>query len=296
MEELIQRHKKENKDLIATITGLKKQATKKSRKSVLEKCQELDASLKKRHAAELAMLNESDDVGGEEKDDGVSPEQLLAEMSLAPETPSDTSNEASHAAPCKRRNRQKERLDKRKAEIEKMQREAREEALNTTDYRQIEIDSMNQLLSLHNLELHEIKPDGHCLFAAIEDQLRERHHIQRSIQELRDLASDHILANQDDFVPFLFDETTCKVRDVDNYCSELRTTAMWGSDMEVLALARIFHCCVTIHMAGAPSLKINESEGEQEPELQLGYYKHSYGLGEHYNSLRDKKKIVEPKE
>ena len=49
-DDLIQRHKKENKDLIATITGLKKQATKKTRKSVLSKCQELEHALKRRES------------------------------------------------------------------------------------------------------------------------------------------------------------------------------------------------------------------------------------------------------
>ena len=345
-EELLQQHKKENKDLIATITGLKKQATKKTRKNVLSKCQELEDNLKRKHAEELAALDNGGEGNNKQVEQEITPEQLLEQLTLEKETsqlslsqlqsqlPSQlqsqpqsllslilsvssndqqdsnkqsqlTGQQNSSATPSgsqpRRRNRQKERLEKRKAEIERMKTEAQQEASNMTDYRQIEIDSMNQLLDLHGLELYEIKPDGHCLFAAIQDQLYQRHdHLQKTIQELRDLAADYILAHKDDFIPYLFDEKTCEIRDVDEYCHELRTTAMWGSDLEILALAKIFNCCISIHMAGASTIKINENkelnldldqehEHDQEPELMLGYYKHSYGLGEHYNSLRDKK-------
>ncbi|KAI5957819.1 OTU2 [Candida theae] len=300
-DDLIQRHKKENKDLIATITGLKKQATKKTRKSVLSKCQELEDNLKRKHAEELAQLENPE--GQNEEQLEVTPEQLLAELSVGDkqevlaENPvkKDNTQPGGLAGP-KRRNRQKERLAKRQAEIERMQTEAREETANSVDYRQIEIDSMSQHLAVHNLKLHDIKPDGHCLFASIQDQLQQRHRIDKTVQELRDLSAQYILSHRDDFVPFLFDEQTGEIRDVDEYCHELTSTAMWGSDMEILALAKVFECCVAIHMAGAATLKINEEAKSSgvgkdddgvKPELQLGYYKHSYGLGEHYNSLRD---------
>ncbi|KAI5967987.1 OTU2 [Candida margitis] len=306
MDQLIQRHKKENKDLIATITGLKKQATKKTRKSVLSKCQELEDALKKKHTEELASLENPDGQGHE--DQKLTPEQLLAELSVSEKAediepsqvgePDKESHTENQSGP-KRRNRQKERLAKRKAEIERVQAEAREETANSIDYRQIEIDSMSQLLAANNLKLYEIKPDGHCLFASIQDQLLQRHHIDKPIQELRDLSAAYILSHKDDFVPFLFDEQMGEIRDIDDYCRELTSTAMWGSDMEILALAKVFNCCIAVHVAGAATLKINEEanidalakkeEGEEDgsPELQLGYYKHSYGLGEHYNSLRD---------
>lgn len=303
-DDLIQRHKKENKDLIATITGLKKQATKKTRKSVLSKCQELEHALKRKHAEELAQLENPDGLqNGQEE---LTPEQLLAELSVEdkvehPVSSSTDEQLAGNQSGPKRRNRQKERLAKRKADIERMQTEAREETANSVDYRQIEVDSMDQLLAVNNLKLHEIKPDGHCLFASIQDQLQQRHHIEKSIQELRDLSAEYILSHKDDFVPFLFDEEAGEIRDVEEYCHELTTMAMWGSDMEILALAKVFNCCIAIHMAGAATIKINEEAnaggvrndnddddcaGVKE-ELQLGYYKHSYGLGEHYNSLRD---------
>ncbi|EMG46381.1 OTU2 OTU domain-containing protein 2 [Candida maltosa Xu316] len=282
-DEIIQRHKKESKDLIATITGLKKQATKKTRKNVLAKCQELQDNLDRKHKEELAQLD-GDNLP--EENDEVTPEQLLAQLSLEKQEDDDKPEVAEQSIePKKKRNRQKERLNKRKEEIERIKQEAAKEAENTVDYRKIEIDSMNQLLSLNDLKLHEIKPDGHCLFASIQDQLETRHGKQVEIQELRDLAGEYINNNKDDFVPFLFDEQTGEIKDIDEYIKELTTTAMWGSDMEILALGKVFDCPISVFIAGASTLKINEDG--QNRELKLGYYKHSYGLGEHYNSLRD---------
>lgn len=309
-EELLQRHKKESKDLIATITGLKKQATKKTRKSVLNKCQELQDNLDQKHKQELKEFDNPN--GGQDEEEEVTPEQLLAQLSLEKESPaaeiSNTEsleeginsgsggNAGDSIKPRKKRNRQRERLNRRQAEIDKIKQEAAIEASNTVDYRQIEIESMDKLLSLNNLQSFEIKPDGHCLFASIQDQLKVRHqdveHLDHNgpedvplIDQLRKLAGDYIKSNQEDFIPFLIDENTGELRDLDDYINELTTTAMWGSDMEILALSKVFNCPISIYMAGASTLTINENG--QLPELKLGYYKHSFGLGEHYNSLRD---------
>jgi len=54
-EQLHARHRKENRDLIATITGLKKQATKSKKKEVQKKCTEMEQSLKARHEEELKV-------------------------------------------------------------------------------------------------------------------------------------------------------------------------------------------------------------------------------------------------
>ena len=247
---LIQRHKKEQKDLIATITGLKKQATKKTRKNVLQKCQELQDNLNQKQQDELKKFDGSGDViDDDEGEEEMTPEKLLEQMSLdnKPQeeltTTSTTSNE-----PKKKRNRQKERLERRKQEIEKIKQEAIKESANSIDYRKLEQESMEKILSMNNLQLYEIKPDGHCLFASIQDQLSIHHNKSIEIQELK-------------------------------------STAMWGSDMEILALANIFNCPIIVYMAGSSELKINP-DGELK-ELNLGYFKHSYGLGEHYNSLRD---------
>ncbi|KAM9897230.1 hypothetical protein OXX69_010352 [Metschnikowia pulcherrima] len=314
MEELLARHRKEQKDLIAQITSLKKQASKKTRKSVNSKCTDLQSSLDARHAQELAELN-----GASASEPVVfSPEQLLAAVSLG-ESGANTEGEndgakiadsgdsntihahnvsaAQESGPGpgtgpgpKKRNRAKERLAKRQAQIDAMTAEAHAEAANTVDYRAIEAESMRQLLQAQNLQLHEIKPDGHCLFSSLEDQLRLRHEnyatsSSLSVLGLRTQAAEHIRANPDAYIPYLFDQDTMTLRDVGQYTKEMEETAMWGSDLEIAALASVHDCPIKVLVAGSAPIVFNEAG--TRPQLIVAYYKHSYGLGEHYNSCRE---------
>lgn len=283
MEELLARHKKEQKDLIATVTSLKKQASKKTRKTVNAKCISMQEELDARHKKEIAELNGE----AEEEPQEVTPEQLLATLTLETQSP-DAVSEASPAEQSipqpKKRNRAKEKLAKRQAQIDAIQAEAREEAANLVDYRAIELELMQNLLQAQNLTLFEIKPDGHCLFLSIQDQLRLRHNLELLVSELRKTAADYIRAHQDDFIPYLFDESTMELRDITSYTEELENTAMWGSDMELLAFSKVYDCPIKVLMAGSAPLIFNETA--EEPPLCVAYFKHSYGLGEHYNSCR----------
>lgn len=286
-EDMVHRHKTEQKQLMATITGMKKQATKKTRKGVMSRCNELQASLDQKHKQELEAFGGG--VATEETED-VNPEMLLAQMertaiddSGEEEKPTIGTNVSDAQKP--KRNRQKERLAKRNAKLEQIRDDARKESENDVDYRKIEQESMRQIFERGSLMLHEIKPDGHCLFASIQDQLLQRHSTDVTIQQLRDMAAHYMETHSDDFIPFLFDENTNTLRDLKDYTTELTSTAMWGSDMEIMALANEYDCPITVLMAGAAPITINEHGSN--PELKIAFYKHSYGLGEHYNSLRD---------
>lgn len=288
LEQLTARHKKELRDLVATTTSLKKQATKKTRKSVNQKCQDMQTELDQRHKRELAHFNghNVDDVIEE-----VTPEQLLASLQITQTEAQPVSNEngslpKTSTPPAKKRNRAKEKLAKRQAQEAAVRAQAAEEAAGETDYRKIEADLMNRLLNAQNLELHEVKPDGHCLFRSIQDQLQWCQGADVLVSELRKTAADYIRAHSDDFIPYLFDEATLSVRDIGDYTKELEETAMWGSDMELLALSKTYNCSIRVLLAGSAPIVFNE---DAEDELVVAFYKHLYGLGEHYNSCRSQK-------
>ena len=65
-----------------------------------------------------------------------------------------------------------------------------------------------------------MEADGNCLFRAIADQLEgdERKH-----KSYRQKAIDFILANKDDFVPFIEDDET-----IEEYCADMAKDAVWG--------------------------------------------------------------------
>lgn len=301
-EDISARHRKERKDLTNTITSMKKQASKKTRKQVNAKCQELERELEERHQIELNAARGEDTVDIVEE---ISPEQLLSELSLEEkdEKRGDMKQDEHIISGKKRRNRQKERLAKREAEIERMRREAQDEADQQPDLKKIEQEALDKLCSVLRLKQVDIQPDGHCLFNSILDQLKLRHSAKvmeynfpkgydgkrdvkdMDVYSLRRLSCSYVRENKDDFIPYLFDETTFSIKDVDEYTNSMESTAQWGGDVELLALSKIFNCCISVLMCGRSTLKVNE-EGSNE-ELKLVYYKHSYTLGEHYNSLHD---------
>ncbi|KAG7799989.1 hypothetical protein KL929_000905 [Ogataea haglerorum] len=282
MDELLARHKKEARDLVAATTGMRKQATKSTRKEVMRRIAQMEQDLKDRHERELREL-----TGEAQEAEEITPEQLLAQMNLGSEKPAEPAEKepVAKTGPKKKRNRQKERLAKRETEFKKLQQEAEDEASAQPNLKELELKNIADLCTAARLVQHNITPDGNCLFASIADQLQQRHNITMTVQELRARAARQIRNDPDTFAPFLFDEDKMEVRNVEEYTDKLETTVMWGGDLEILALAREFDCPISVMMSGRAPLRVNENG--QQPELRLVYYQHVFGLGEHYNSLRD---------
>ena len=300
VHQMSERHKAEEKALVARITGMKKQASKKTRKQVLKQCQELEQEMLDRHAREVAQV-----TGTYQEQESLSPEEVLAqsqteeelrdpghvvEPAKVPDPIEQLEPEGGRLATEKgggttKRNRQKERLARRKAEEEKIRKQAEEEATGQVDYRKIEQESLQDIMASNGLRVWDIRPDGHCLFASILDQLHSRHNIERSVKQLRDDAASYMASHRDDYTPFLLDELNNDVHQFDNYLEELTNTAMWGSEAEISALANVYECPITILAAGASPYTIN-GDAAGIP-LKIAFYKHSYTLGAHYNSVRD---------
>lgn len=283
LDDLISKHKSEKKDLQGKITGLKKQINKKNKKQIQHDIQQLEADLDYQQSQELADFQQStndrpSDETHVENNNQSEKINHISDTTEIDEKLSDLSIE-----PKKKRNRQKERLAKRNAKIQQMKDDALDESKDMVDYRSIEINTMNELLKLNKLKVFEVNADGNCLFNSIRDQLALKHELNLTIEELRIKASAYILAHPDDFIPFLMEKD--EIIDIEEYCKKLSTTTMWGSDIEILAFSKIFDCPIEVYLVGANKLMFND-EGI-ELVLKIAFYKHSFGLGEHYNSLRD---------
>lgn len=277
LQELEALHRKQVRDLTNTITGLKKQATKKTRKAVNARCAEMESDLRQKQQQEIREFEGSGAAIETQDEDADLQELIKLTESHTVEEKTESPEETVPQAP--RKNRQKERLARRAAKEQELRDQALEELKNQPDLRAEEEAAMSSKLNKLGLVVHEIKPDGHCLFASIQHQLGSRYDTKTTISELREAAAAYIRAHGDDFVPFLMAEG----RDLDEYTKELESTAMWGSDMEILALSNIHNLASTVVQADS-SVTINE---DGKNPIYLGYYRHSYGLGEHYNSLVD---------
>jgi OTU domain-containing protein 6 len=291
LEQVQTRHRRELKDLQGRITGKKKNATKKTRKGVNDECAELERQLREKQASEIAALNHSEDNNDKDEQDEVAPEISGPEEEdeLAKETEKLSVSEPAEQQqqPGKKRNRQKERLARRAAEQEAEAQRAEEEASNMTNHRAKESEYMKITFEKNGLVEKDIAPDGHCLFSAVADQLGQNDiplgdsdtQKEPAYKIVRRVASKYMLEHGDDFAPFLEE-------DLEGYARKMRDTAEWGGQLELMALARQYKAEIRVVQDGRLE-RIGEEEGaESGKTLWLAYYRHGYGLGEHYNSLR----------
>ncbi|CAG8946043.1 unnamed protein product [Penicillium salamii] len=310
MEELLSKHRKEQKDLQARITQRKKSATKKTRKGVNDECDRMQHELSDRQQSEIAQLNGDpvEDLENLNLEDGQPSDE--DKPSETPKEPEPESQPISHAEPpnTKKPNRQKARLARRAAEQAAQSATAAEEAANQTNYRGNEQEVMDAVFKKLGLKEVEVTPDGHCLYSAVAKQLDEsglglrpdpsRIVLQSSTQSridtvaspqhdgyraVRAVTADFITEHKEDFEAFMEEP-------LDSYTRKIKLTAEWGGQLELQAIARAYGVEINVVQSDGRMEKIESGETFDEEEkhkrvIWLAYYRHTYGLGEHYNAL-----------
>lgn len=295
MEELQKKHRQEQKDLQSRTTQKKKSATKKTRKGVNDECANLERQLKEQQELELSALNGSSEpevsstAGGRAE----TSEEYLPDVGDL-----DDSTKTSRLPPnqTKKPNRQKARLARRAAEQEVAAAQAAKEASDLPNLRKKEREVMRTAYALHGLDEKEIRSDGHCLYAAVADQLincdiglKPRNDIDTvdtnfepsnlGYKVTRQVSANYISKNPDDFAPFLEEP-------LEEYIKRIRDTGEWGGHLELSALARAYGVNINVLQGDGKVEEIKCGSETTTNPLWLAYYRHSFGLGEHYNSLR----------
>lgn len=298
MEELQVRHRKELRDLQSRITQKKKQANKKMRKGVNDECERLEAELKQKQQDEIAALNGEDrldsdpsaqlqDLELEDKQEEHVNGVQLQDTSPAEVTEARSGDE-SVASQSKKPNRQKARMARRAAEQEELARQAAEEAKNMPDLKEQERERMQEYMKEHGLQEKEIRADGHCLYSAVADQLEglgvplgaaPSEKPDLPYKTVRSVAAEYIEKHGDDYAPFLEEP-------LDTYVHKVRDTGEWGGQLELMALAKAYGVDINVLQDFGRVEKIASGSDDTGKAMWLGYYKHGFGLGEHYNSLR----------
>jgi OTU domain-containing protein 6 len=301
MEEILARHRKEQRDLQARVTQKKKNATKKTRKGVNDECNTLERELEERQNAELKASNlesvtaemeqlevndHSVETSNEEKEcSEVAKETVDTEKEVKDEPDIKISIASGQRSqnPPKRPNRQKARLARRAAEQEAQAVQAAEEAADLPDLREQEMTTMQQHLATHGLREISIRPDGHCLYSAVATVLPAGKFStmatdMKPYQVIRTSTASFISDHADDFVAFLEEP-------LETYVGKIKDTAEWGGQLELQAIARAYAVQINVLQADGRVEKIEPEANSGEDPVWLAYYRHSYGLGEHYNAL-----------
>lgn len=230
----------------------------------------------------------------------------LAESETNTENPSSPSSPSSGVVLTKA---MKRRMKKQEEEREREERVARETAAARAagpTRGERETQKLDAVLGARGLRVKEIKADGHCLYRAILDQLLRRiptHETSlrltamgdgdsKNVSTLRRLAADVMRADPDAYRPFLETDSSSD-EDPDGvwakYLSDVESTAAWGGQLELQALATGLRVPIEVFTANAPSVTMGESFfGENDGvKLRVCHHRHAFGLGEHYNSAAD---------
>lgn len=319
MEALLARHRKEAQDLQARVTQKKKSATKKTRKAVNDECDSLERELKTRQEGEIKVFKAAQNGAVEEglpngsaENDAAEEEELkegekengkpAAEDMEGQDNDRDSNIHGSmgklslYGDPETRQqrkpNRQKARLARRAAEREELARQAAEEAESLPDLREREREVMVEQFQRRGLTEKVVRADGHCLYAAVAEGLSSsglglRPQILQDVEGsgedfkvVRTAAAKYIEKHPDDFVPFLEES-------IDDYVTKVRDTGEWGGQLELLALSKAYGVDISVIQGDGTTIDIEgDGESDNKKRIWLAYYKHNFGLGEHYNSLR----------
>ncbi|KAK5019580.1 hypothetical protein BJ546DRAFT_121595 [Cryomyces antarcticus] len=315
MEELQARHRKEQRDLQSKITQKKRSATKKTRKGVNDECANLERELKERQEQELSEVNgethtngvtasETDEAAEESETVEIDGKGTSGTEKSTKNFPIPASTEASQdpdsALPTRKPNRAKARLARRAAEQDALIAQAAQEAANLPDLREQERAQMLGEFQKRGLREKEIRADGHCLYSAVADQMEQlglglKPTIAHKAVEgadpnkislpgykaVRAAAAEYIVQNADDFAPFLEEP-------LDQYVHKVKETGEWGGQLELMALAKTYGVEINVLQGGGRVEKIEPKAKIEDngKKIWLAYYRHGFGLGEHYNSLR----------
>ncbi|XP_021756953.1 OTU domain-containing protein 6B-like [Chenopodium quinoa] len=296
-DEMLSRHRKEISQLQNKEVEMKKAAAKGSKaeqkakkKQVEEEVAKLSANLRDKHAQELSSLgyNSSTIGNGNDKGNLDTLVKAIAGVSVA--------SSADNHKPSKSVKRREKRAQQEAAREQRI----KEEQSNITSDRVIEDGLLEKKLDPLGLTINDIKPDGHCLYRAVEDQLA---HLSGgsspyNFQQLREMVASYMRDHVSEFLPFFISENEVEgesdyslAQRFENYCHEVETTAAWGGQLELGALTHCLKKHIIIFSGSFPDVEMGKeyktdgSSTSLNSCIKLSYHKHAFGLGEHYNSV-----------
>uniref|UniRef100_K7F372 ubiquitinyl hydrolase 1 n=2 Tax=Pelodiscus sinensis TaxID=13735 RepID=K7F372_PELSI len=247
---------------------------KKRRKQLTDDVAKLEAEMEQKHREELKQLKET--LPEQDKVDSVA--DNLASFHLEEKEQQIQQPRISKA--------QKRREKKAALEKEREERIAEAEIENLTGARHLESQRLAQILAVRQLEIKQIPSDGHCMYRAIEDQLKNQQH-SWTVPTLRSQTAEYMQSHIDDFLPFLTNPNTGDLysrEEFEKYCDDIVNTAAWGGQLELRALSHILQKPIEVVQMDSPPITVGE-EYSSKP-LILVYMRYAYGLGEHYNSVK----------
>ena len=237
-------------------------ASKKKLKQIVFQLQQEESDLRYRQHEELEDLEGGDDAATVQ-------EEVVVEDAAAKKREEEARIKAKKLAKAQKKKSKREA--KAKTESARAQADAIEaEEVRRNSERKKECEAISRKLVDVNRRIKDVAADGHCLYRAIADQS------DSTYTEVRKTCASFMESHADDFAPFIEDES------FGDHCAKVRSSAEWGGQPEVLALARALQRPIVVYSRDSAPLRMGEDcTGE---ELVVTYHRDYYALGEHYNS------------
>ena len=261
LAELEARHEEEWREFRERAEAQRQGASKKKLKQIEFQLQQEESDLRYRQSNEIDDLEGCDDAATVE-------EAVVVEDAAAKRREEEERQRAKKLAKAQKKKSKREA--KAKTESARAQADAIEaEEVRRNSERKKECEAISKKLVEVNRKIKDVAADGHCLYRAIADQS------DSTYTEVRKTCAAFMEAHADDFAPFIEDES------FGDHCAKVRSSAEWGGQPELLALARALQRPIVVYSRDSEPLRMGESDGE---ELVVTYHRDYYALGEHYNS------------
>jgi OTU domain-containing protein 6 len=166
------------------------------------------------------------------------------------------------------------RREKESKEEATREQRIQEEQTNLISDCMVQDEKLERRLEPLGLIIHEIKPDGHCLYRAIDNQLplHCKGTTQYSHQELRQMA---------DFLPFFLSKGKAEsgpdpLESFERYCEEIGSTAAWGGQLELGALTHCLKKHIVVYLGSFPDVEMGKEYNKNlepggDPSIRLSY-------------------------
>ena len=238
-------------------------ASKKKLKQLEFSLQREESDLRYRQHEELDELDGGDDAATVEE------EEVVVEDAAAKKREEEERIKAKKLAKAAKKKSKREA--KAKTASARAQADAIEaEEVRRNSERKKECEAIARKLVEINRRIKDVAADGHCLYRAIADQS------DSTYTEVRKTCAAFMESHEGDFAPFIEDES------FGDHCAKVRSSAEWGGQPELLALARALERPIVVYSRDSAPLRMGE--GMTGEELVVTYHRDYYALGEHYNS------------
>ena len=272
---VLERQQEERKELRKKIERIRSSIPKKDRTGRARAAEEAAEEEKKLIDQQLL---ERQDYGIDE----ATISTLMSEVNIEGSTAENSTNvERKGESKAARRRRKKA-----EQEAEAKKRIEDEKANMGPSPKYIEMQAIEEQLRPKNLMVHPIPADGHCLYNAVAHQMTTcqiASSIPTSVAGLRNATADYLLKHEEEYIPFV-EEIDGDRAAFKRYCERLRTTAVWGGQVELKALADILDAGIEVYAANMPIVQMGKCDGTSSV-LRVSFHREYYSLGEHYNSV-----------